>query len=165
MGEFVRSLRLLGFLSRKDASMTRLYSLGAWSFTSVAIALAVLVPLTVPEDVWADSGSSCQNTCTEDCSYDCQGDQTCLQNCLSACFGQCCDDQCDGDSSCMNTCCFSACSGEPTCEQTCDTTQEICLQWTGDRASCVNNHRCGPFKRLKFYCGYNAPPFCICSSF
>jgi hypothetical protein len=41
--------------------MARLYSLGTWWFSSLAIALALLVPLTVPESAWADAGSDSAN--------------------------------------------------------------------------------------------------------
>lgn len=37
--------------------MSRLYSLGMWSFGILALTLALLVPLTVPEAALADSGS------------------------------------------------------------------------------------------------------------
>jgi len=37
--------------------MSRLYTLGTWSFSSLAIALALLVPLTVPEGAFADASS------------------------------------------------------------------------------------------------------------
>lgn len=77
--------------SRKDVVMARLYSLSSWFCTSLAIALAVLVPLTVPEDAFADDGvcsycdgnSNCCNSCCQTLCL--TGDPTCMSNCLANC--------------------------------------------------------------------------------
>jgi hypothetical protein len=47
--------------------MSRLYTLATWSVSSLAIALALLVPLAVPEGALADAGTDAVNAGTVQC--------------------------------------------------------------------------------------------------
>lgn len=95
--------------------MTRLYSFGTWLFSSLAIALAVLVPLTVPENAIADGGS--------DCSTVCNGNPTCVT---------CCE-ACNGDPSCISECSVSLITYDDCgCSQ------------VGQDCNGTNNNFCGP---------------------
>jgi hypothetical protein len=136
--------------------MSRLYSLGSWIFTSVAITLAVLVPLTVPETAFADTGDvQCTLQCYKSCSSQCApGDQTCQNNCLAACAGQCCVQQCNGDSSCQSTCCQLYCGSDINCMQGCLAGGNPCggrcnvdpppgVQWCCNTCPARNNADCG----------------------
>jgi hypothetical protein len=99
--------------------MPRLYTLGTWSFSSLAIALALLVPLTVPEGALADAGSDCNTSCTASCNDDCVGEPpSCFANCMGQCTGTCCSDACT-DNTCVTTCCSEACGSIVNCNSTC----------------------------------------------
>jgi hypothetical protein len=113
--------------------MSRLYSLGTWWFSSLAIALAVLVPLTVPEEALADAGSDCGSQCSSQCS----GDGTFYEKCMGLCTQSCCYNSCGGDGSCVNTCCQEACGGDSTC-------LAACMSSFGFSSSCPNptNNNC-----------------------
>ncbi len=105
--------------SRKDLVMSRLYTLGTWFCTSVAMALALLVPLAVPEGALADSGQTCYANCQTSCYNQCGNDSACIQQCMGQCTGPCCASACNGDSTCQSTCCQEACGGDSTCLQNC----------------------------------------------
>lgn len=67
--------------------MSRLYSLGMWFCTSMAIALLVLIPLVLPEEVWADTGD-CASQCASQCSSYPPGSPE-YQDCYNTCMYQC----------------------------------------------------------------------------
>lgn len=100
--------------------MSRLYSAGTWSFGSLAIALALLVPLTVPEGALADAGSTCGQSCQSTTNIECGGDPKCIAQQMGPCTGSCCSGACNGDSSCDATCCSEACGSTTNdCYNTC----------------------------------------------
>lgn len=99
--------------------MYRVYSLGSWFCTSVAMTLAVLVALTVPETVFADSGMTCYANCETSCYNQCGNDQTCILQRMGGCTGSCCASACNGSSSCQSTCCQEACQGDQNCINQC----------------------------------------------
>jgi hypothetical protein len=103
--------------------MLRLYSLGSWFCTSLALTLAVVAALAVPEGAFADSGlppppPPCTN-CSGDCSYQCGSDNTCYENCMTDCTGPCCNGQCGSDPDCYYSCCQAACGDDQTCQANC----------------------------------------------
>ena len=118
-GRILGASRLVDCFSRKDDVMSRLYSFGTWSFSSLAIALAVLVPLTVPEGALADAGSDCTNQCTPRCNSECNGNSQCFYSCMGTCAQGCCGSECSSDQNCILTCCEEACSNNSDCVQSC----------------------------------------------
>jgi hypothetical protein len=114
------------FFSRRDASMSRLYSLGTWSFGSLAIALALLIPLVIPEGVLADAGGYCGSQCDSYCYAQCGSDPSCYSDCLGGCTELCCLNACGSDQNCQSSCCQEACGGDQNCQQNCGSDPEKC---------------------------------------
>jgi hypothetical protein len=143
--------------------MSRLYSLGTWSFSSVAIALAVLVPLTVPEGALADSGQTCYENCQSSCYNQCGNDPNCIEQCMGPCGGSCCVSACNGDPNCMYNCCAEVCGNEQTCLQNCQAKGGC----AGDNCS-IPSQPCNPnwwpqCPNTNTNCANSAPPNRDCS--
>lgn len=99
--------------------MSRFYSLSSWFCTSVAIALAVIVPLTVPEEAFADAGSTCASQCSAQCANAGPYYPTCYEYCIQGNSGSCCAGQCNGDPTCQSNCCNEVCGNDQICLQAC----------------------------------------------
>ena len=148
--------------------MSRLYSLGSWSFASVAIALAVLVPLAVPENAFADTAMTCMINCPGYCVSQCGvASGPCYDGCRAECPGRCCDQQCNGDPSCLANCCQSLCTGssDPNCLANCAVKREICIQWSGNPVECNNTHYCGYGIIKSRKCRATLLDVCLCLDF
>jgi hypothetical protein len=97
--------------------MFRLYFLGSWCCTSLALVLAVLAILAVPEEAFADSGAC--DSCATSCTNQCGSDNDCYEVCMTGCLNVCCSQQCGSDPTCWNSCCQDACGSDQTCLNNC----------------------------------------------
>lgn len=143
--------------------MSRLYSAGTWLFSSLSIALSLLVPLAVPEGALADSGGSCFSSCETSCNELCGSDQTCYEECLGSCLEPCCVSSCNGDPSCQLFCCQENCEGDQDCISECQGKGGC----AGDNCSIPNNP-CNPLwwpncPNTITNCNNSAPPKRDCS--
>ena len=123
--------------------MVRIYSLGCWCFSCLAIALGMVAILAVPTGAFADSGLGQPCTCAP-------GD--------GACLGNCCVTQCAGDQACQDQCCQTACGSDSSCLNACKAAKFIkCSDGT---PSCIypTEGECEP----GFNNNCNAEPKCNC---